>query len=397
MKISPLKILNFASFLQYQRFVMPISFLFYLHNGLNFSDFILFQSIFNITCLLAKIPMGVLGDLFSKKILLILSYFLFLLRVVLWIFFSGFKTVLFGEILYGLFKALWRGNVDSYIYEWLKIQGSEKKMLSGYGSLSFYTSLGSAVGCFAGVILYKFYGFKILLKLELVMQIIAFIALFMLPNIKSAGRTQCGVIVPLYKSIMSLVKNSNVNFYVYYSALLTGLTGIFVWNFQPLLKASGVPLVFYGVINFINQFLRGIGGLTASKVINKLGERNLFKVEYMCVPVSFVLLLFAVWAKNPFSSVLTAIIISFAILFFVVFNIFSVAKIHENTPNYKRAMTSSTNTFFGDFASFVLLLGFKFLYDYFGLSNALLIYAVIFSILLLSMSKRAQYPTETAD
>ena len=64
----PLKVLYWASFLQYQRFIMPISFLYYLANGLNFQDFILFQAIFNIACLIAKIPMGYFGDLFSKKI-----------------------------------------------------------------------------------------------------------------------------------------------------------------------------------------------------------------------------------------------------------------------------------------------------------------------------------------
>ena len=185
MNISPLKVLNFATFLQYQRFVMPISFLFYLYNGLNFSDFILFQSIFNITCLIAKIPMGVIGDMFSKKYILIFSYFLFLLRVILWISFSGFWIILCGEILYGLFKALYRGNVDSYIYEWLKTQNIEKNILPDYGRLSFYTSLGSAISSLLGAGLYKFFGFKILLYLELVMQIIAISALFLLPNIKT--------------------------------------------------------------------------------------------------------------------------------------------------------------------------------------------------------------------
>lgn len=151
----PLKILNYSSFLQYQRFVMPISFLFYLENGLTFSDFILFQSIFNITCLCAKIPMGFLGDIFSKKYILIFSYFLFLLRVILWINFSGFWIILVGEILYGLFKAFYKGNVDSYIYEWLSKCNKEQHMLPDYGKLSFYTSMGSAISCFVGVILFK--------------------------------------------------------------------------------------------------------------------------------------------------------------------------------------------------------------------------------------------------
>ena len=191
--ITPLRILYFSSFLQYQRFIMPISFLFYLHNGLNFSDFILFQSVFNITCLIAKIPMGFLGDIFSKKFLIILSYLMFLLRVILWICFSGFWIILAGEILYGLFKALFRGNVDSYMYEWLKQNNVSEKMLPKYGKLSFFTSIGSAVSCIAGVIIYKHYGFNSILYLELIMQLFAVCLLFFIPNIISTEEKIFGV------------------------------------------------------------------------------------------------------------------------------------------------------------------------------------------------------------
>lgn len=378
----PLKILNYSSFLQYQRFVMPISFLFYLHNGLTFSDFILFQSIFNITCLCAKIPMGFLGDIFSKKYILIFSYFLFLLRVLLWICFSGFWVILAGEILYGLFKAFYRGNVDSYIYEWLEKSKNEKKMLPDYGKLSFYTSMGSAVSCFAGVILFKYFDFKILLYIELVMQIFAISALFFLPNIKAQKTARCNCLKVIWESICSIIKNTKINYYTYYSAILTGLTSVFVWNFQPLLKLSAAPVFFYGIINFVNQFLRGMGGLFAKQVVEYTQKYKLIKIEYLSVIVSFLLLLWAHHHKNYILVTACLLVICFAIFMFVVFNIFTVSKIHENTQNENRATTSSTNTFFGDFSSFLLLLVFKFLYDGFGFINAMLIFLGLFIILL---------------
>lgn len=378
----PLRVLNYATFLQYQRFVMPISFLFYLHNGLTFSDFILFQSIFNITCLFAKIPMGFLGDIFSKKYVLIFSYFLFLLRVVLWISFSGFWVILAGEVLYGLFKAFYRGNVDSYIYEWLEKSGNEKKILPNYGKLSFYTSMGSAISCFAGVILYKFFGFKTLLYLELVTQILAVSALFMLPNIQTERMPKQNCFKVIWESILSIIKNTKVNYYTYYSAVLTGLTSVFVWNFQPLLKASSAPVFFYGIINFVNQFLRGIGGLFAKQVVETLKPFKLVQVEYTAVVVSFLLLLWAYYIKNYILVTLALLIICVAIFMFVVFNIFTVSKIHENTQDEKRATTSSTNTFFGDFSSFLLLLIFKFLFDAVGFEKAMLGFLGVFIILL---------------
>lgn len=369
-KLLPLSLLNFASFFQYQRFIMPISFLFYLQNGLNFSDFILFQSIFNGVCLLAKIPMGYIGDIFPKKYILIFSYFLFMLRVILWLCFSGFWVVLAGEALYGLFKALYRGNVDSYIYEYLKSKNLDKSMISNYGNLTFWTSVGSAVSCVACVLLYKFYSFKFILLIELIFQIFSIILLFFIPNIKTEKTSQMGVI----ESIKTLIFDKKVNLYVYYSALLNGLTNVFVWNFQPLLKMCSANVLFYGVINFINQILRGVGGAVAKKVCSILQNKSLIKTEYYIVVVSFLILVTAINLKNTYFTVISLIIISFGILMFVVFNILTISKIHENIEDKYRATLSSTNTFFSDFSSFILLLLFKVSFDSFGLIPTLLIF-----------------------
>ena len=377
-KLLPLSLLNFASFFQYQRFIMTISFLFYLQNGLSFSDFILFQSIFNAVCLLTKIPMGYIGDIFSKKYILIISYLLFLLRVILWIFFSGFWIVLIGEVLYGLFKALYRGNIDSYIYEYLKSINIDKSMISNYGNLTFWTSLGSAVSCVACVLLYKFFNFKIILVIELVFQIISIIMLLFIPNIKSEKTNNIGVI----QSIKTLINDKKVNFYVYYSAMLNGLTSVFVWNFQPLLKMSSAPVAFYGIINFINQLLRGIGGAYAQKISLILKNKTLVNLEYSVVIFSFLVLLYAIHLKNVWFTVLSLVVISIGILLFVIFNIYSISKIHENIQNKYRATLASTNTFFSDFASFFLLLMFKISYDYIGLIKTLLIFLVVFIFLL---------------
>ena len=381
--------LNFASFLQYQRFVMPISFLFYLHNGLNFSDFILFQSIFNITCLAVKIPMGFIGDLFSKKYILIFSYFLFMLRVVLWLTFSGFWVILAGEILYGLFKALYRGNVDSYIYEYLKEKNTQSNMLPKYGRLSFWTSLGSAVSCIIGVVLYKFYGFKLLLQIELILQIIAISVMLFIPNIKTKEEEKIkgNYLKSLFTSIKELIKDVKVNYYVYYSAVLTGLTSVFVWNFQPLLKTCSAPVITYGIVNFINQVLRGMAGLNAKFFSDKFSGFSLIKIEYSATIISFLILLYALSIKNYIIASVIIIIICIAIYLYVIFNIYTVCKIHENTQDYKRATTSSTNTFFSDFAAFLFLLIFKGLYDNIGLNKTLILFTVVFAIILFPARK----------
>ena len=387
--IFPLKILYLGSFLQYQRFIMPVSFLFYLANGLTFKDFILFQSIFNIACLAAKIPMGYFGDLFSKKSIIVFSYVLYALRVVLWLFFRGFWIILAGEILYGLSKAFYKGNVDSYIYEWLNQRKKENKMISSYGDFAFYTSLGSAISCILGVVFYKYFGFKVLFTFELIAQIFSIIVILFLPKIelKKSASVNKDWFNHIKISILSILRNKKINFYAYYSAVLTGITSVLVWNFQPLLKISSAPVFLYGLTNVINQLLRSLAGKVAD-LISKLYSKYLVLISYIFVILSFVLLFEAYKLKNVLFSFFSITFSCFAVLFFLVFSIYTISLIHKNTRNINRATTSSTNSFLGDFASFLFLLIFKYLYDIFGLFNALLIFLVLFLVALFPYSFR---------
>lgn len=390
--INPLPILNFATFLQYQRFVMPISFLFYLYNGLNFSDFILCQCVYSITCLIGKVLMGFIGDIFSKKYILILSYLLFMARVVLWINFRGFWIILAGEVLYGLFKALYRGNVDSYIYEYLKQKNVNNEMIGKYGKLSFFTSVGSAVSCIAGVILYKYFGFKTILYIEFITQIIAVLSLLLLPNIKNENSKSVPVIdyvKNIAQGIKSLFSNSKINYYVYYSAMLTGFTSIFVWNFQPLLKISSAPVILYGIINFINQILRGIGGLSAKRFLQKFGNK-LTLIEYCAVLCSFVLLITGYSIKNYLFIFSSLFFICIAITLFVIFSVFNISNLHKYTSDSNRATVASVNIFTEDFMSFFLLLNFKFIYDKLGIFSTLVIFMIFAVITLLPIFEKSQ-------
>ena len=387
---NPLPVLNIATFLQYQRFEMPILYLFYLHNGLTFSNFIFCQSMFNATCLLGKFFLSYIGDVFSKKYILIISYFFFLLRVLLWLNFSGFAIILVGEILYGLFKAFYQGNIDSYTYEWLKKTNNKDNMIKEYGKQTYYASLGSAMSCFTGVLLYKYFGFKTLLFVEVFTQIFALASLFLLPNHKTPvkRRLRAAYYIKLtFKHLKSVFNNKKINYYVYYSACLNGLTSIFVWNFQPLLKLSGAPIFSYGAINFINQLLRGLGGLWAKNCLRWKNDK-LIKLAYLSVIVSFILLIAGYIVANCIITSIILILICLAILLFVVFNIFTVSRIHKNTYSFKRAAISSTNTFLTDFASFFLLLSFKFLYDALGVMNTIIIFAVVSIIVLFPKFKR---------
>lgn len=317
-----------------------------------------------------------------------------MLRVILWINFKGFAVVIAGEILYALFKAFYKGNVDSYVYEYLEKTKEENKMHSKYGRFVLFTSLGSAVSCFLGVILYEHFSFKTILMFELITQILAVICLFLLPDIpvKHAGRINHRRYIQItLSSIKYVFTNVKINYYVYYSAVLTGLISIFVWNFQPMLKLAAAPVILFGVINFINQALRALSGLTARRFLKKLQGLKLVIIQYAAVIISFILLFFGYKTDNYKLIFVNQVIISVAILLFMIFNIFTITRVHENSKDKNRASIASIKPFAEDFMSFFMLLSFKFLYDKFGIINSIILSAVIAAVMLFPAAGRKTY------
>ena len=217
--------------------------------------------------------------------------------------------------------------------------------------------------------------------------------LLLLPNTKANNGKKFEPLTYV-KNIISGAKsvftNAKVNYNVYYSAMLTGFTSIFVWNFQPLLKLSSAPVILYGIINFINQIFRAIGGLIAKNFASKF-KKYLIAIEYFSVLLSFILLISGYYIKNYIFIFCALFIICIAIILFIIFNVFNISNLHKNTESSGRATSASVNTFAGDLASFLLLLNFKFIYDKLGIYNTLTIFMVFACIILFpAFGKRFQ-------
>ncbi|MBR2068155.1 MAG: MFS transporter [Candidatus Gastranaerophilales bacterium] len=381
----PLKLLNTAVFLQQQRYLLPVSFLFYLYNGLNLSDFIFFQGIFYFVCLISEIPAGYLGDIFKRKNILIFSYLLFLSRITLWIFFKGYWIVLIGEILYGLSKSCYRGVSDGYIYDYLKTKNIENSMLKRYGKYNFFMSSGCAISAILGVALYKYFNFKILLILEFIIHTIAILLLIFLPQIPhiQVKKTTFKVhFLNIINTIITTLKNKNINLEIFYSSILVGTTSIFVWNFQPAMKLANVAIVLFGVIYFINHTTRAFASLYAQKIINIINFKKLGLLVWVCYMFSFLIIILNRIYINPVFCFISLIIICLAIGMQMAYNVSTTSLVHKYAKNKTRATTSSVNYMIAGFCSSAFLMLFKNLIDYISPSKAFLIYAICFAFVL---------------
>jgi MFS family permease len=240
----PLSMYNIAAFLRSQLFLLPVLLFFYQENGLSVGDFYLIQGLIVFFAFLFEIPAGYLGDIFPRKYILITAYSLFLGRLFLWIFFRGFEIILIGEFLYACSKACFDSVSSSFIYDILKKNNEEQKMVKAYSNFNAAMYIGTGIAALLGAGLYEKLGSHVLLIAEFIIYSTAILLLAFLPN---AHKPVKGIVIGIkerikkfYVAVRYILKSRRYCYLVLFSGFMVGVSHFFFWSFQPLMKSSGI-------------------------------------------------------------------------------------------------------------------------------------------------------------
>ena len=386
---NPLKLLNWSVFFQTQIFMLPIMLLFYQSNGLTKGDYFLFQGIFSIAALCFEVPAGYIADWISRKKVLILSYGLFLTRLVLWYFLASdccfglnaYWIILVGELLYAASKAFFSGIADGYIYDLLKTKGQTTRMLKRYGRMNFFMSAGTAIASLLGAVLYEQYGVMTLIVIEIIFNTIAIGMLFFLPDVPSE-RTQNLTVKEkyhdLFKIAKSTLKNEKIKYYIGYSAMAVAASMIFVWSFQPLMQIAGIPVALFGVVYFINHAFRALASYFLDKTMNVFSLKGLGITIYGLFVVAFLTAMSMLYIKSIWINMGIMTFICFVIAAQLTFTLASVSRIHTLVSSGIRSTVSSLNTMVSRLLTGFVLIMFKFLLDGIDMQMTFIIYLCLF-------------------
>lgn len=395
----PLEIFNFSAFLQTQILMLPVLMYFYEENGLTTGDLFLFQGIFSITALLFEIPAGYIGDIFPRRNVLIFSYGLFLARLILWSFFGGYWIVLAGEILYSLSKAFYSGVADGYVYDYLKSKQNTKKMLHGYGKLNFFMSIGTALASLIGAPLYKEFGFPVLIGIEIVLNTLAIGMLFMLPKVPSVHKKMNGF-SEKYKELFEIAKgtfqHTQLRPYIFYSGIMAATTMVFVWSFQPLMKAVHLPVALFGVIYFINHAFRAGASILLPKTLALCPLPKLGKIAFVLYIMAF---LFAVVMAHGVPAYIGMILLTFICMvigFQLTFTLGHTSRLHTLVPSSIRSTVASVNNMVSRALAGIMLILFKFVFDDVSMTASFFIYMALFCISVIPLIQLLRLPNVTS-
>ncbi|MBR5154839.1 MAG: MFS transporter [Alphaproteobacteria bacterium] len=421
----PLSMYNVAAFLRSQLFLLPVLLFFYQENGLSVGDFYLIQGLIVFFAFLFEIPAGYLGDIFPRKYILIFAYALFLARLFLWIFFRGFEIILIGEFFYACSKACFDSVSSSFIYDILKKNNEEAKMVKAYSNFNASMYIGTGIAALLGAGLYEKLGSHVLLIAEFIIYSTAILLLSMLPNAHRPMKENVIAIKERLKkfwvAVRYILKSRKYCYLVLFSGFMVGVSHFFFWSFQPLMKSSGInPSVsltdladsigwdarvfgeatwnylvsldwldyikVMGVVIFINNVIRSSFSYFAASVAKKVSLFKLgnisFGMEIIGCALSFVLM--KMGHITPLNCLYFIIFLCICIGLQLMFTISHISRLHRLINPKIRSLSSSVNMMTGRLLTSLMLMAPKFLLKQegttagIGVIDIFWIYAIVF-------------------
>ncbi|MCP4356118.1 MAG: MFS transporter [Proteobacteria bacterium] len=384
-------VLRWASVFKMLMFILPVIVIIYQYKGLSTGDFFLIQGLFAIAVFILEIPTGYIGDLFSRKKVITLAFFMYLLGYVVLFSFNGFLCVLIAEVLFGLCIALYSGTADAYVYDVLKKQNREKDFLKELGKFRSYGSLGTTIATFAGGIIYQNFGPDATIFVELVAVIIAFSLTLFLPELNDFkrvvedGKSKVQDIIDIVKFA---INHSEIKWLMLFPATFGSATMIILWVQQPIMKDNLIPIAFFGFFVGMNQLFRALFSMFTPKIFRKLKTKH------------FVLCLFGVLVSGLLSAIIlpsiSSLYINYVLLLILSFvaashaglSIVISSMINHRIKSDERATVLSVRSMFSKLMGAIVMISLKFLIDGLGIQGMLLIISPIIIILIfISMKK----------
>ena len=379
-----LHIFGTSCLLRQQTYLLPVTLLWYQYNGLSAADFVFIQGIFMLLGLLTEVPSGYIADIFSKKHILLCSFSLFLLRCLLWLNCRGLFVILLGETLVVLSRSLFQGIYDSYIYEYLKKNKQTSQMIRYYGMVNCYVNVGTGSASLLCSLIYPTFALQTLLILEFISTFLAIILMSFVPNIKNTNKRKSlkQHFADMVNAVSKTLGDSRINYFIVLSAVFASSTYIYIWNFQPIMKSTGVMVSLFGAVYFCNFFFRALAGYLSNKIAEKITYKNLGIIVAFHIVTAFLGLTLSEYIKIPAVTLFFIFLICLGIGAQLSFNILTVSAIQKIAKSNIRATTSSAYNLVAQGVAGIMLSSFKFLADKLPFSTIYLLYLAIYALVL---------------
>lgn len=361
--------------IQWFLLVMPIIVLFYQENGLSMRQIMILQAFASLTIVCIEIPSGYFADRVGRKYSLLVGSILGFLGTFIYALTFNFWGFLFAEFLISLSMGFISGADCALLYDSLTEIKQTDLYKSIQGRLSAVANFSEGIASIIG-------GLLALISLRtpfFIEAAVVFFSIFVALSLHEPKQHISEIPESHGREMWNTIKyvlrdNKEIKNLMWYSAFVSTATLIFVWLAQPYWKSLGIPLIAFGILWAVLQFIVGCFSLISHKIEKIFGRGKLM--------ISFIALLAVAYLSiSLFKSVWA---IAFVVIFYIVRGIqdpLLKVYINELVPSQMRATILSIKSFLGRLIFSILGPFIGWIADVYTLPQAFLFSAILFLVL----------------
>jgi len=389
-------------FLKNLRFFNAFLLLFFLENGISYSEIGVLYALREISINIFEIPSGLLADTYGRKNTLLLAFLSYIISFILFYFSTDFYWLLLAMLLFGIGDAFRSGTHKGMIMDYLKIHNWQEYKIAYYGSTRSWSQLGSAIAAlFAGFLVFYSGNYRLIYLMSTIPYVLNFFNILSYPkelNFTLKKEKVTKSFASVFTNFKEMLRTPKVFRIINSAALYTSFLKVVKDYIQPIMIQIAVLIPYFNTIAtkkknglIIGLLYFGIFLTTslASKnawKISKLKKHNIAKTTLI---IGFVIgAICGVFIQYEFWFL--------AFLFFVLIYILENIRkpiltgiLSDNVPNEILTSVLSAQNFYRTILTSVFAILFGFFVNIFGIGISLLIISSLF-LILIRMKKSAK-------
>lgn len=255
--------------------IMSVITLFYRENGLTVHDIFLLQAIFSLFVLSLDIPTGYFADIFTRRASIVIGGIISTLGWVVYALSLGFWGFLLAEIILGIGMSFISSADSAMLHDTLQAMTREEE----YGKQE---SKNQGLGLYSEAISSVIGGSLAVISLRLPLIVDIFTTALIIPlalSLTEPVRIRISQQKSHLKEMLEVVRyalfgHKEVGLLILYYGLVSASTLTMVWFSQPYMLASGLPIMYFGIV--WSGLLLTTGFLTgkAERIEKFFGRKN---------------------------------------------------------------------------------------------------------------------------
>lgn len=344
--------------------------LFYIERGLTSSQYISFVGIAFLIKLLLEIPFGIIADKYNKKLLLLISNFLFITSTIIFIVSHNYLTFLTAIIINAINNSMSSGIIHSILYENLENKKNFNRTLF-YNS--FFYNISYMLAMIIGGYIGQKYGLIYTYYITIIPFIIDFLILLMIKVTTNSKHTDSVKNISILKNGIKEVKNNSyiLKLMLRSAILFSGIK--LVEESHPEYSANiGVSVFIIGIYTAAILLFCIIGSYLGCKI-----KRNKYSFILSVNPIIIGICILLIGILNNFIGIIFILLIY---IFSESFDNIMMSELHNNISSESRVTVESINQFILGVFGFLFSLLMTFLLKFMNIN---IMYVVIGCIIIL--------------